>query len=72
MAIDVLTQNHRQIEVGASVSNAIIETCANCSFWIRIRGEIPFKCEKHGIKFFAPGCNTCYSFKAKEDKQDEV
>jgi len=56
--------------VGASVSNAIVETCANCKFWKEVEGNIPFKCEKCGIKFFTPGCNPCYSFEAKEDKQD--
>ena len=50
----------------------IIETCANCAFWVKVEGNIPFKCTKHGIKFFTPGCSQCYSFEIKEDKQDEV
>ena len=47
-----------------------IETCANCRSWKKVEGKIPFKCTKHGIKFFTPGCNVCYSFEKKEDEQD--
>jgi len=58
------------LKVGVSVKIPIVETCANCKFWEPVEGNIPFKCTKHGIKFFTPGFNPCYSFEAREDKQD--